>query len=89
MAEIATHPYTKWQKSRPIPIPELKNCDPSKRHLRTRHQGVLSYPGFELMGLLYYAKIVILFQSFAEMALNSKLWFSVPWFLENESDIID
>ena len=28
MAEIATHPYTKWQKSRPIPIPELKNCDP-------------------------------------------------------------
>ena len=25
MAEIATHPYTKWQESRPIPIPELKN----------------------------------------------------------------
>ena len=43
---------------------------------------VLSYPGFELMGLLYYAKIVILFPSFAEMALNSKFWFSVPWFLE-------
>ena len=37
MAEIATHPYTKWQKSRPIPIPELKNCDPSERHIRTRH----------------------------------------------------
>ena len=37
MAEIATHSYTKWQKSRPIPIPDLKNCDPSKRHLRTRH----------------------------------------------------
>ena len=37
MTEIATHPYTKWQKSRPIPIPELKNCDPSERHLRTRH----------------------------------------------------
>ena len=37
MAEIATHPYTKWQKSRPIPIPELNNCDPSERHLRTRH----------------------------------------------------
>ena len=36
MAEIATHPYTKWQKSRPIPIPELKNYDPSKRHLHTR-----------------------------------------------------
>ena len=37
IAEIATHPYTKWQKSRPIRIPELKNCDPSERHLRTRH----------------------------------------------------
>ena len=37
MAEIATHPYTKWQKSRPIPIPELKDWDPSERHLRTRH----------------------------------------------------
>ena len=37
MAEIATPPYTKWQKSRPIPIPELKNCDPSERHIRTRH----------------------------------------------------
>ena len=24
MAEIATHPYTKWQKLKPIPIPELK-----------------------------------------------------------------
>ena len=33
----ATHPYTKWQKSRPIPIPELKHCDPSERHLRTKH----------------------------------------------------
>ena len=37
MTEIATHPHAKWQKSRPIPIPELKNCDPSERHLRTRH----------------------------------------------------
>ena len=37
MAEIVTHPYTKWQKSRPILIPELKNCDPSEQHLRTRH----------------------------------------------------
>ena len=37
MAEIATHPYTKWQKLKPIPIPELKNCDPSEWHLRTRH----------------------------------------------------
>ena len=37
MAEIATHPYTKWQKSRPIPIPEMKNCDPSERRTRTRH----------------------------------------------------
>ena len=37
MAEIATHPYTKWQKTGPIPIPELKNFDPSERHLRTRH----------------------------------------------------
>ena len=37
MAEIATHPYTKWQKSRLIRIPELKNCDPSEQHLRTRH----------------------------------------------------
>ena len=36
MEEIATHPYTKWQKSRPIPIPELKNYYPSERHLRTR-----------------------------------------------------
>ena len=37
MAEIATHPYTKWQKSRPIAILELKSCDPSERHLRTSH----------------------------------------------------
>ena len=37
MAEIATHPYTKWQKSRLIPIPELKNCDPSERHIRMVH----------------------------------------------------
>ena len=37
MAEIATHPYTKWQKSRLIPVLELKNCDPSERHLRTRY----------------------------------------------------
>ena len=37
MAELATHPYTKWQKSRPIAIPELKSCDPSERHLRTSH----------------------------------------------------
>ena len=37
MAEIVIHPYTKWQKSRPIPIRELKNCEPSERHLRTRH----------------------------------------------------
>ena len=35
MAEIATHPYTKWQKSKPIPIPELKNCDTSEQHLHT------------------------------------------------------
>ena len=34
---IYTYPYTKWQKSRPIPIPELKNCNPSERHLCTRH----------------------------------------------------
>ena len=33
MAEIATHPHTKWQKSRPMPIPELKTCYPSERHL--------------------------------------------------------
>ena len=33
MAEIMTHPYTKWQKSRSIPIPDLKNCDPSEWHL--------------------------------------------------------
>ena len=45
MAEIATHPYTKWQKSRPIPIPELKNCDPSERHLRTRHFLGVNPPG--------------------------------------------
>ena len=37
MEEIATHPYTKWQKLRPIPIPELKNCDQSERHLSTKH----------------------------------------------------
>ena len=50
MAEIATHPYTKWQKSRPIPIPELKNCDPSERHLRTRHfLGVNPSGGLEAM----------------------------------------
>ena len=45
MAEIATHPYTKWQKSKPIPIPELKNCDPSERHLRTRHFLGVNPPG--------------------------------------------
>ena len=45
MAEIKTHPYTKWQKSRPIPIPELKNCDPPKRHLRTRHFLGVNPPG--------------------------------------------
>ena len=42
MAEIATHTYTKWQKSKPIPIPELKNCDPSER---TRHFLGLNPPG--------------------------------------------
>ena len=45
MAEIAIHPYTKWQKSRPIPIPELKNCDPSEQHLRTRHFLGVNPPG--------------------------------------------
>ena len=45
MAEIATHPYTKWQKSIPIPIPELKNCDPSERHLRTRDFLEVNPPG--------------------------------------------
>ena len=45
MAEIATHLYTKWQKSRPIPIPEIKNCDPSERHLRTRHFLGVNPPG--------------------------------------------
>ena len=37
MAEIVIDSYTKWQKLRPIPIPESKNCDPSERHPRTRH----------------------------------------------------
>ena len=45
MAETAIHPYTKWQKSRPIPIHELKNCDPSERHLRTRHFLEVNPPG--------------------------------------------
>ena len=47
--EIGTHPYTKWQKSRPIPIPELKNCDPSERHLRTRHFLGVNPPGESFM----------------------------------------
>ena len=45
MAEIVTHPYTKWQKSGPMPIPELKNCDPSERHLCTRHFLGVNPPG--------------------------------------------
>ena len=45
MAENATHRYTKWHKSRPIPIPELKNCDPSERHLRARHFLGVNLPG--------------------------------------------
>ena len=45
MAKIETHPYTKWLKSRPIPIPELKNCDPSERHHRTRHFLGVNLPG--------------------------------------------
>ena len=45
MAKIATHPYTKGQKSRPIPIPELKNCNPSEWHLRTRHFLGVNPPG--------------------------------------------
>ena len=45
MAEIAIHP-TKWQKSRPILMPELKNCDPSsERHFRTRHFLGVNPPG--------------------------------------------
>ena len=46
IAEIATQPCTKWQKSRPIHIPELKNLDPSEGHLHTRH-----FLGVNPMGL--------------------------------------
>ena len=48
MAEIATHPYNKWQKSRPIPIPEFENCDPSERHLRTMHFLGVKSPGVNI-----------------------------------------
>ena len=46
--KIYTCLYTWWQKSRPIPIPELKNCDPSERHLRTRYFLEVDPPGIEL-----------------------------------------
>ena len=45
MAEIATHSYTKWQKFKPIPIPELKNCDPFEQHLCTKHFLGANSPG--------------------------------------------
>ena len=59
MVGIATHPYTNWQKSRPIPIPELKNCDPSEWPLPTRHfLGVNPPPP----GLMIYDKFPISFR---------------------------
>ena len=53
MAEIETHLYTWVQKLRPIPIPELKNCDPSERHLRTRHFLGVNPPGYGLKSTKY------------------------------------
>ena len=52
IVEIATHLYTKWQKSRPIPIPELKNCDPAERHLCTRHFLGVTPPGIVINPIL-------------------------------------
>ena len=46
IAEIATHPYTKWQKLRHIPIPELKTLDLPERHLRTKHFLGVNPPGW-------------------------------------------
>ena len=39
MAEFATHPYTKWQKSRPILIPDSKIAT---------HPSGISVPGISL-----------------------------------------
>ena len=66
MAKIATHPYTKWQKSRPIPIPELKNCDPSERHPRTRHFLGVNPPGFIAEYMLNKRLIYVFLQLFSE-----------------------